>query len=693
VKAVVNLERALEDAGAFADAIVELEKLVKLSPDSVEARVRLAGIYLKMDRYPEAMEAARAALEWEPENINALRIKGSALRVMGKDEDAKAVFEKVLSLDPGNYSFHLDLADIHFKRKEYKEAEERINAFLARRPNDRGAKILLGRLYAEMGNRTHALQIFEELARADPSDSEALAAAAELHKDAGSVEKALRTADTLVNLQGKRASPEDLSDLNKSLEFYENAVSAYSSSVREMWDRNIKLALGTGEPEAENDVSLLLGAAGMAPAMDEETETLFIEDVEDEEKIFTEDDLEPQEDPLPLYEEEDTSLDNMADQFASIPQIIPQPPQPAPAPEVPSPQTPPPPPHPPVPPAPEAPPQDPYPPAPSIPEEPPPPPAPSAPEEAPPPVPEAPPPPPPYPPYPPYPPPPYPPYYPPPPPPAPPPAEAPVEEEESFPGTGPDNPSEEIPFDDEDLGEIPPGEEAAEETVPEGESPGEENIFGEEEAEDFFEPEAELPGPPEGEDFFPEEAISEEAIPEEEIPEEKIPEEEIPEEKIPDGEIPPPPGQSGPEQAPAPVLQTEAAPEPQGLKKDDMLGLMNYLKNLAGALPDPVRENFEQSEARISMDHIIDTLEGRPAPPPPRRGRMAALRAASDAEEAARGKPKKKNKPDLAGMLAFMAKLAKTAPDPKLGDVVFRKVDTVLSEIKHSRTNNGKNHD
>ncbi|MDR1239600.1 MAG: tetratricopeptide repeat protein [Treponema sp.] len=701
MKAVVNLERVLEDSGSFADAIVELEKLIKLNPQTADARTRLAGLYLKMDRCPEALEEARAALEQDPENTQALRVKGTALRVMGKDVEAKAVFEKILALDPGNDVFLLDLADIHFKRKEYKEAEQRINAFLARRPKDREAKLLLGRLYTETGNRTHALQIFEELARADPNDTEALAAAAELHKDAGAIEKALRTADTLVNVQGKRATADDLSELNKSLEFYENAVSAYSSSVQEMWDRNIKLALGSAEAEAgepgEDDMSLLLGAAGMAPAIDEETETLFIEDAEPDEDIIGEEYLEPLDDPLPLFDEEDNSLDNMADLAAPISPIFPTPSQatpPAPQDGVPAEPE-----FPPVPPEPSSAPQSgppPVPPPSSAPQ--------SGPSAEPDPAAAEPPAPPPWPQMP-----QYPPYYPPPvPPPAP--AEEPVEEEAPFPGTAPEHPSEELPFDDEERGGDlsggggaddvgGPGEETGEEADFSGaaeENPEDEIIFGEEEPEDLW-------GPPAGDETPDEEILP--AFADE--PEASLPVEEAPAEEAPEPESAAPP--SG--EPPAEPADENESPE---LKKDDMLGLMNYLKALTEALPDEARNEYMRSQARLNMERIIDTLEGRQgfikkaeachtggteagAPEAPRQGgKMAALRAAADAKEAAdkaAGKPRPQSKkPDLAGMLAFIAKLASAVPNSSLGKTISRKVDKVIAGIKKSEKS-GENRD
>jgi tetratricopeptide (TPR) repeat protein len=715
VKAVVNLERALESSGDFGDAVVELEKLVKLTPDSAEVHFRLAGLYLKLERYPEALEEARAALEWDPENIQALRIMGTVQRILGDDQDAKAAFEKILSIDPGNYIFHLDLADIHFRRKEYKEAENRINAFLARRPNDRGAKLLLGRLYAEMGNRTHAIQIFEELARADPNDTEALAAAAELHREAGSIEKAVRAADTLVNLQGKRGTSEDLSSLNESLEFYENAVNAYSNPVKEMWDRNIKAISGAAEEEEEDDMSLLFGSAGMAPVTDEETEALFIEDIEmqaDEEDIILEDDQ-------PLYdekEEEDDPLDSLAEINAPVmPFQSGMPASPSSGGGMPAMSQ-----------APQSqdsasqpPPQEQTPPSAQDPAQPPQ----ASPREQPPSYPQ-------------------PPQFPPPQPsrfPPPPPENEVQEEEESFPG---EEVSGELPIDDEapedsvfledegpesfDAGEeevpleaapeeeepletaLETGDDIPPEEEPEGEFAEEEELFGEsrpEEEESLLGGETpdfpeEEPGP-EGDE--PETAKAAEPLVEEPVPEE-ISAGPLAEE-TPEAPEPLPPGEP---------QSTEAPAQPEKSSGGDLLGLMNYLKDLAGTLPNKDREQFMQSEARLSMEYIIDTLEGRkglirnieerkiasprtavPAGQAPDAvsdgpplSKMAALRARTpDPDE---GDPKK-GKSGLAGMLKFLAGLAGALPDHHLGTAINRKVDTVISEIKKRRKTPEKN--
>jgi hypothetical protein len=41
----------------------------------------------------------------------------------------------------------------------------------------------------------------------------------------------------------------------------------------------------------------------------------------------------------------------------------------------------------------------------------------------------------------------------------------------------------------------------------------------------------------------------------------------------------------------------------------DLLGLLRYLLDLAGALPEPALDDFMRSEARAEMKRIIHTLE------------------------------------------------------------------------------------
>ncbi|MDR0313525.1 MAG: tetratricopeptide repeat protein [Treponema sp.] len=274
IRAAINLERILEETGNFAAAMSELENIIVQNPLFPEARNRLARLNFKMEQYPQALEQAEAALELDSKDIGALRISGAVQHINGKDDMANKAFEKIQELDPDNYAYYLDLADIYFKKKDYKKAEEYLLAYLEKVPDDRNARLLLGRLYEEMGEETRALDIFEGLSKTDPNDTEALSEVAELQRKAGSWEKALITADNVVNVQGKRATSADLSDLNKSLEFYETTVDALSSSAQIMWDHDIKHAAPAESNMDDTGFSQLFDPARTDHEIDEEDRLL-----------------------------------------------------------------------------------------------------------------------------------------------------------------------------------------------------------------------------------------------------------------------------------------------------------------------------------------------------------------------------------------------------------------------------------
>jgi hypothetical protein len=288
---------------------------------------------------------------------------------------------------------------------------------------------------------------------------------------------------------------------------------------------------------------------------------------------------------------------------------------------------------------------------------------------------------------------------------------------------------DEAPLSDEEM--FPDGEVFTDDAV----SPDEESPFGEETPENFDDQD------PAGEDeeLLPEEPVEEpaleEALPETPASEETpVPEEAAEEPALPEEsaeEAPPleePAEEASPDDALSPVSGEKA--------KDSLLGLMKFLKDLTGSLSDRDRDTFMQSDARLGMEYIIDTLEGRkglirdieerlpagkdraaaagdaadadassPEPgaagtlPPEERppatvpaapvqtppvqagGRMARLRA--EAEERDRLNPRReKRKTDVAGMLAFLAKLAGALPDPHLGKAIGRKVEDVILGIR-----------
>ncbi|MDR1868011.1 MAG: tetratricopeptide repeat protein [Treponema sp.] len=183
ISAVFNLVQILEHNGDNEKAIMELEAILELVPDHIEGRIRLAILCLKEEHYDEALGQAQEVLTMDDKNVRALIIAGIAQQGLCHLVEAQKFFEKVLIIEPKRNKVYLNLADLNFKRKKYRVAEQELNNYLKINPEDRNVKLLLAKLYAEMWNLALSMQIFEELYETDSSEVEVLAALVKLYTD------------------------------------------------------------------------------------------------------------------------------------------------------------------------------------------------------------------------------------------------------------------------------------------------------------------------------------------------------------------------------------------------------------------------------------------------------------------------------------------------------------------------------
>ena len=116
-------------------------------------------------------------------------------------------------------------------------------------------------------------------------------------------------------------------------------------------------------------------------------------------------------------------------------------------------------------------------------------------------------------------------------------------------------------------------------------------------------------------------------------------------------------------------------------EKHRMHGLIQYLKNLAESLPNEKRDAFMKSDARLGMEYIIDTLEGRKGLFREILERVPEAMSPRKKQGAAADVPKPK---DVTNTLAYLGKLATALSDQQLSAAITRKVDTVILEMRQS---------
>ncbi|MBV8771527.1 MAG: tetratricopeptide repeat protein [Deltaproteobacteria bacterium] len=107
----------------------QLETAIKLAPNSEMYRV-LAAVDLKQGYYPGALEAVNHALQYSPDNIQALLLKGDALAEEGQYQQAEQAFRQVTKLAPQNSVAHKRLGQVAVKRNDLVSAANEFEAAL-----------------------------------------------------------------------------------------------------------------------------------------------------------------------------------------------------------------------------------------------------------------------------------------------------------------------------------------------------------------------------------------------------------------------------------------------------------------------------------------------------------------------------------------------------------------------------------
>ena len=108
LKAEVALNQGDHDV-----ATKEYELAVAADPTSALLRQRLAMLYVRDNRLPEALGQIAKGVEFDPSNVQARVLHAGILSALGRDGEAVTEYETVLELDPKNQEAHLFLGALY----------------------------------------------------------------------------------------------------------------------------------------------------------------------------------------------------------------------------------------------------------------------------------------------------------------------------------------------------------------------------------------------------------------------------------------------------------------------------------------------------------------------------------------------------------------------------------------------------
>lgn len=192
------------------ESIESYKKALELAPGSTAIMERLAEIYAKSQRIPNAVNEAQEVLKIDPKNVEAHRLLARIyVRALG-DTNAGDVQKENLS-----------------------KAIEQFQAVLQVAPNDLNSALWLSRLYRLNNQHDEAEKVLRAVLQRDPSNGPALEQLSQLLIDEGRSQDAI---DLLSQVAGDSASPEVydlLGDAYTQAKNYAKAEEAYRKAVDE----------------------------------------------------------------------------------------------------------------------------------------------------------------------------------------------------------------------------------------------------------------------------------------------------------------------------------------------------------------------------------------------------------------------------------------------------------------------------
>ncbi len=142
-------------ADIWRDDVTLNRHIIALNPEARNAHRHLAKVLSNQERYEEALEPARIAVDQRPDYYKAHITLGSILTALKHFEEAETHLRRAIELNPEVHGIRLNLSDVLYNQGRYEEALDIARAAVEQRPDSFASHGLLGSILT-------ALKRFEE---------------------------------------------------------------------------------------------------------------------------------------------------------------------------------------------------------------------------------------------------------------------------------------------------------------------------------------------------------------------------------------------------------------------------------------------------------------------------------------------------------------------------------------------------
>jgi tetratricopeptide (TPR) repeat protein len=170
-------------------------------PDSAEAYLLAARLFLRREIPAEAVVQAQKALEINPSLPLAHELLGEAALAHADTAGAIRELEAERKINPLNGLLYDRLGDAFLRNGQYEEAQQALNRAVLLEPSATAPYILLGETFLKLKQPIQALHYLDHAAKMDPSNFLTHNLLGQAYKATGQVEEANREFQMVVDLQ------------------------------------------------------------------------------------------------------------------------------------------------------------------------------------------------------------------------------------------------------------------------------------------------------------------------------------------------------------------------------------------------------------------------------------------------------------------------------------------------------------
>jgi len=162
--------RAAESSKDTARAIAVYERLVRLNPDDIANRHKLARSYDEMGIVRQAALTYQEIVSRQPEDVATRRRLGFLMADLPGFTGRSIIhFKQVLERNPRDVEVHRKLGELYLQTKNYPEAEQFIRSTLQYQPKDPQAMNNLATLYVGQKRYEDAVSTYQQALLIDPN--------------------------------------------------------------------------------------------------------------------------------------------------------------------------------------------------------------------------------------------------------------------------------------------------------------------------------------------------------------------------------------------------------------------------------------------------------------------------------------------------------------------------------------------